>query len=732
MPILGQSSEFHERFMRFFRRNASAGHRSLLVLSGDRDLALAYADTWVRQSRMGALLISDRPIAGVLAEKPMQPGQIIGRETDVAVIDAWSGFDPDVFGAVSGTVKGGGALILCCPGLAQWPDFEDPEKSRMAVHPGGAAVVTGKYLQRLSRILEKSPAAFIADPADFRGCDPGMIAVPEDEANIIVGDDQSRAVDAVLHVLEGQRRRPAVIRADRGRGKSASLGLAAACLMKNGCKRIVVTAVRASAVATVFRHAADELGEVATTTGNSRLESNGNVLEYRSVDELLALETKPDLVLVDEAAGLPLFKLEKLLKKFSRIAFATTVHGYEGSGRGFALRFNRMLEANSRGWKTIHMTRPVRWSASDPLELLSFECLLLDAEACDDSALREVNLENCEAVVLDRGDLARDEKMLRQVYGLLVQSHYRTRPYDLRHLLDGSNLEIIVLRYGTDILATAVVVYEGGFDEATSEQVWQGRRRPHGHILAESLSVHLGEHRGPKLRGLRVMRIAVHPVLQRRGLGSRLMRFITGRAVADGIDYVGSSFSLGPDIIRFWQGNGFGCVRISTKPNAQSGSHSLMVLQPLTPEAIELSGRVRTLFVQTFLLQLPGLFQNLDAQLVVDVLRESSIESACDELDFRSAGRFAAGAQPFEAAFLSLWRIAGMVMVSDHNRISTPDYALSLLTAAVLQQRSLFQVAITFGWTGRAEVLERLRKVYDVLTLNQEYSVDRYEPDATI
>ena len=42
--------------------------------------------------------------------------------------------------------------------------------------------------------------------------------------------DQQRAVDAVVRVVTGHRRRPVVLTSDRGRGKSAAFGIAAAQL----------------------------------------------------------------------------------------------------------------------------------------------------------------------------------------------------------------------------------------------------------------------------------------------------------------------------------------------------------------------------------------------------------------------------------------------------------------------------------------------------------------------
>src|SRR5690606_42099695 len=52
-----------------------------------------------------------------------------------------------------------------------------------------------------------------------------------------------------------------------------------------------------------------------------------------------------DLVIVDEAAQLPVALLQHLVlcHPDTPLAFATTTHGYEGTGRGYVLRFSKWL-----------------------------------------------------------------------------------------------------------------------------------------------------------------------------------------------------------------------------------------------------------------------------------------------------------------------------------------------------------------------------------------------------
>ncbi|BBI53235.1 hypothetical protein HORIV_56560 [Vreelandella olivaria] len=70
--------------------------------------------------------------------------------------------------------------------------------------------------------------------------------------------------------------------------------------------------------------------------------------------------------MVDEAAAIPAALLGQWLTAFPRIAFATTVHGYEGSGRGFALRFRATLDRLTPQWKALTLNAPIRWRSGDP------------------------------------------------------------------------------------------------------------------------------------------------------------------------------------------------------------------------------------------------------------------------------------------------------------------------------------------------------------------------------
>ena len=93
------------------------------------------------------------------------------------------------------------------------------------------------------------------------------------------------------------------------------------------------------------------------------------------------------------------------------------------------------------------MSQPVRWSEHDPLEALSFRALLMDASPTSSSELLGLRPEACRCEHVNRNHLVNDESSLKDLFGLLVTAHYRTRPFDLRYLLDAPNVSIYVLRW---------------------------------------------------------------------------------------------------------------------------------------------------------------------------------------------------------------------------------------------------------------------------------------------
>lgn len=678
--------------------------RRAVILAGAREGGLEAACALLERLAPGTVhWFSDAAPPGASASQGSAALALLGCELDALVFDAWSGFDPDAFGALTGTLRGGGLLLLLTPPLERWAQFPDPQNQRITVAPYAAEQLSGRFLQRLVRVLESDPDVLLCEGGRPVRLPVAVVpaAAPCREAVIppCSTRDQQRAVEAVVRVVTGHRRRPVVLTSDRGRGKSAAFGIAAAQLIQAGRKHILVTGPRMKAAQAVLEHARSLLPE------ESHL-----AIAFRAPDELLHDSPPADLLLVDEAAAIPAPLLEGLLKRYSRIAFATTVHGYEGTGRGFAVRFNQSLDRYSNSWKQLTLAEPIRWADDDPLERLVFRMLLLDANAAPDAALQGADVDSYTIERLDRDQLCADEARLSELFGLLVLAHYRTRPLDLRHLLDGPNLSIYVLCLGQHVAATALVADEGGFDAATAQAIAAGHSRPHGHLLPETLAAHQGLAEAPGLRAARIMRIAVHPAVQRRGLGVKLVRHITRQVAAADYDYIGSSFGASTDLLKFWDRLGWLPVRLSIQAGASSGYHSVVLLKSLSARGERLVGHARERFFAHFPHQLSDSLHNLEPQLVCSVMRNGAHMVRLSAADWHDVEAFALQQRLPEVAIGALWRLCCMALEDGDPLSALGSDEKALLVARILQKRSWQECAALIGVTGRAAALAVLRR----------------------
>ena len=635
---------------------------------------------------------------------PLAP-TALGREWEAVGLDGWQSLDPDALAAASGCLPGGGLMVLLAPPPEGWGRHADPAARRLAIHPFGPSDLAGRFTSRLARHLTGDPHV-----VELRRGRPLPLLPPPGPRAAPVGPtaDQHRAVDAILAMAAAPRPRPVVITADRGRGKSAAMGLAAARLLAEKPWRILVTAPRRRAASVLFRHAARAM-DTDAPAGDLEAAGGGRLL-FLPPDRLLREHPAADILLVDEAAGLPAPLLEGLLALYPRVAFATTVHGYEGSGRGFALRFAGHLNRRAPGWQQIHLSQPLRWAPDDPLERLIFRALALDATPASPSCL---DLERVSIVRLDRDALAGDEVLLRQLFGLLVEAHYQTRPADLRNLLDGPTVEVWAARQDGRVLGACLAVREGGLARALARAVWLGRRRVHGHLLPQTLAAHAGFPEAARLRHARIMRVAVHPAARRRGLGDRLVQAVAAAAGREGVDVWGTSFGATEGVAAFWRHAGLAPARLGSRRDAATGLRSAVMVAGLSPAGAALAERAAARFAHA----LPTLRRHHLADVTPELLDAlgpgtAPATAAPRGQDVRDLLSFAFGHRPLEDCLPALERL----LAAADSTMGRSSPGLDILRRRVGAARSWTDVADAGGLAGRDAVLTACRgEVRDAL-----------------
>ncbi|MFN3202063.1 MAG: tRNA(Met) cytidine acetyltransferase TmcA [Bradymonadia bacterium] len=695
-------------------------HRRLLVLAGPRPWALSTLMGWLDATGVSDPLWVVPPAQKIdgmqRCTDPRQARQLLGQEARCVVVDLHDEADPDVLGVTFGLPRGAGLLIWLTPDLDGWAAQDDRQRERLSVTGWPAEAVGRRWIARLTRHIADTVTVVGPDGVISEGVTQGAPAArpltPSDD--LCLTDDQRKAVAAVKRAYTGRARRPVVLTADRGRGKSAALGIAAGELLAEKPLQICLTAPSRQAAGAVLRHARHVLGMKETTADITT--PSGGRLWLMSPGDLLDLAPEADLLLVDEAATLPLPILSTLLTRYPRTAFSTTIHGYEGTGRGFTVKFPALLDSKARGWRAVRMQAPVRWAPDDPVEALAFRTLLLDAEPPPVPDEVPANLAD-ETIfeVVDRDHLATDEDDLRDLFGLLITAHYRTGPADLLRMLDAPNMAVMGLRHASRWVSAALISLEGGLSEEMCAETLAGRRRPAGHMLPETLIYHSGLEAAGPLKAARVVRIATHPGLQGHDLGTRLLTELKVWGVHQGVDYLGSVFGVTPRLLGFWTRSGFHPVRLGVKRGKSSGAWSLVVVHWISgPGQKALQGEPRH-FRHRLPHQLAGPLRALEPELAWRLLSALCAGSLTmdtpTERDLAEVRRCAESTQDPDLYRHACWlTVCWGISHADVSLTLTPDEWCCLLQYFVYNHDTAY-VAGSFKLSGRGELMTWIRDI---------------------
>jgi tRNA(Met) cytidine acetyltransferase len=603
-------------------------------------------------------------------------------------------FDVDAFAALSGTLVAGGTLILTI-------DNDDSILSS-----------TDYFSQRFYRLLKASSNAIIRQKDQKSAMSPeGIKQQPLPSAEKIsalpyacVTQEQANAVDAMLKVMSGHRDRPFVLTADRGRGKSSALALAVCQLLSNAKQHIniIITAASRQSLEVFFQQVVQHLTNVKIKT-NSVVHDNGEIT-FQPIDQLLKEQPQASLVMVDEAAALPVYLLHQLLITYHRLIFASTVHGYEGAGRGFSIKFRMTLNKLKPQWRKMHINEPIRWAKNDPLESFVFSSCLLNASLpkypesmLAMTAKQLTSFAQCRVEKISALQLLENEMLLQQVFAVLVTAHYQTSPSDLKFLLNNAAVSLFIVKHHDNILGVAMLMREGRMASDLVALVKSGQRRMRDQFLPQSLLTHCGINDSFEFSYQRVMRIAIHPQLQGLGLGKHFLAEIERQVQEQGADFIGSSFAGNAKLLNFWQQNGFSLARIGFNKDKASGEHSCLVIKSLKANVTTKQREISKRFSQQFDYWLTDEFKHLSASFVWQVLHHHAFtHGKAIELEHQQAVTdFISGQRQFSSCVYGLhfWLLQHC---GDHF-----DTAVRPLIARILQKRSIEQVCSEYHFTGK-------------------------------
>ena len=626
------------------------GIRRLLVLSGEEGWCFDHA-LKLRDALPGDWLwISPQPDA----ENHCSPSALqtlLGREFRHAVFDARHGFDAAAFAALSGTLKAGSWLVLLLPVWEEWENQPDADSLRWSDCPD--PIATPHFVQHLKRVLTADNEAIL-----WRQNQPFSLAhfTPRTDWHPATGapqPEQQQLLQQLLTMPPGV----AAVTAARGRGKSALAGQ-------------LISRIAGSAIVTAPAKAAtDVLAQFA-----------GEKFRFIAPDALLASDEQADWLVVDEAAAIPAPLLHQLVSRFPRTLLTTTVQGYEGTGRGFLLKFCARFPHLHR----FELQQPIRWAQGCPLEKMVSEALVFDDENFTHTPQGNIVISAFEQTLWR----SEPETPLK-VYQLLSGAHYRTSPLDLRRMMDAPGQHFLQAAGENEIAGALWLVDEGGLSQQLSQAVWAGFRRPRGNLVAQSLAAHGSNPLAATLRGRRVSRIAVHPARQREGTGRQL---IAGALqYTQDLDYLSVSFGYTGELWRFWHRCGFVLVRMGNHREASSGCYTAMALLPMSDAGKQLAEREHYRLRR----DAQALAQWNGETLPVDPLNDAILSDD----DWLELAGFAFAHRPLLTSLGCLLRL-----------LQTSELALPALRGRLQKNASDAQLCTTLKLSGRKMLLVRQRE----------------------
>lgn len=584
---------------------------------------------------------------------------VMGLTFDILILDLVNDLNPNDLGRLIGVVRGGGAILMLTPSLDSWPEKLGKLRLELATIQYPASKLRRIFVKRFIKKLHKYDGIFIynSDKEVFvkglkllglRGeyfskkslNKPSKTIFPQKIYGLALTQDQVN----VLRLLERLAVRPkgriaVVITADRGRGKSCSLGIGLVALGKVLSRRkspvkILITAPSPSNIQSLMELALKafkalhlKILDVLKRGGNIvRIESGKVILDYR--EPLDAVSRRADLIAVDEAAGIPIPMLHSIWRSFKRLVFSSTIHGYEGAGRGFSIRFLKALKDDPET-KVLEyeLKEPIRYAENDPVERWLFDALLLDAEPAHIEAedLKYIESLNLNYVKPDLEKLfLEDEEELRQFIGIYILAHYRNQPKDLVMMADAPHHTVRMLKTPSGkVVCSVELAEEGPLPSSICEELLKGARIQ-GNIIPDRFIKHFRSSDFAKFKGWRIVRIATHVELMSRGIGSLMLTRICEEAAERGYDWVGAGFGVSERLLNFWLRNGFIPVHISPDRNPISGEYTVLVIKPLNERVARLISNANVEFRRRIICSLYSTYRDLEPEVAYAILTSSS------------------------------------------------------------------------------------------------------------
>lgn len=554
--------------------------------------------------------------------------KILGNTYGMAILQDFNAITPSILARTIETVEGGGLVILLLNGMTSLKQLytlsmDVHSRYRTEAHDDVVARFNERFLLSLGscdsclvidvelNVLPISGGKGVkllppADPDQPKSASQRELENIKESlqdtqpvgslVNLARTVDQAKAlltfVDAIA---EKTLRNTVTLTAARGRGKSAALGVAIAAAVAHGYSNIFITSPSPENLKTLFEfifkgfdalsyneHADYSIIQSVNPDFNKAIvrvnihRAHRQTIQYIRPQDAHVLG-QAELLVIDEAAAIPLPVVRKLMGPYL-VFMASTIHGYEGTGRSLSLKLIKQLRDQSRagavsdgtevadrsngktsriheetsiGGRTLReitLQEPIRYAQGDSVEKWLNSLLCLDAtlprsklstQGCPDPA-------QCQLFNVNRDTLFSfhpvSEKFLQQMVALYVASHYKNSPDDLQLMSDAPAHELFVLTPPVtednrlpEPLCVIQVALEGRISRQSVLNSLSRGSRPAGDLIPWLVSQQFQDDEFATLSGARVVRIATHPDFMGMGYGAKAIELL--------VDYYGGKFT---------------------------------------------------------------------------------------------------------------------------------------------------------------------------------------------
>ncbi|SCP03838.1 histone acetyltransferase, putative [Plasmodium ovale] len=272
--------------------------------------------------------------------------------------------------------------------------------------------------------------------------------------------------------------------ANRGRGKSATLGLLLSLSIYFNYSNIIVCSGNNDGVQTVYEF----LNKGLDILGYKEFKDYEMIYELGKIKEIIIFKNikylkqrirhfniieedilNCELMIIDEAACIPIHILKDKIKGEITI-LSTTLNGYEGTGKTFTFKLVKQLKKKfithlsfedfkkmkylyfDKAFIDINLNSPIRYSYNDKVEtwLNNFLCL-----NCNETSPLKDSLcspSKCQLYFVNKNIFKNynktSENLLKKIMTLFITSHYKNTPNDLIMILDSQQHHLFIFING--------------------------------------------------------------------------------------------------------------------------------------------------------------------------------------------------------------------------------------------------------------------------------------------